>query len=385
VNDSVLGDSQQDFRDSLRRFFAARCDFDTRRALLKSARGSDADTWRQLAELGALGLPLPEEHGGLGGSAADAMLVMEEIGRGLVLEPYLPCVLLAGGLIAREGSEEQKAEWLPAIASGEKLLSFAHYEPGGRYEETRVATRAVPGGVGGAWTLTGRKTFVLAGANADAFVVSARVSGGERDADGIGLFLVRRDAPGVSVHEYRCHDGNRAAELTLHSVPGLRVSGPPAGEPETRKPGTEYAIQVANAALCAEALGAMDALLQITLAYLKSRKQFGVPIGSFQALQHRAADMLLQLEQARSMAELAAEALVLDDAAERRMRISAAKTLVGQAARFVGQQAVQLHGGIGVTDELNVSHYFRRLTLIAASFGDVDHHLGIVSEGLLRQ
>jgi alkylation response protein AidB-like acyl-CoA dehydrogenase len=312
------------------------------------------------------------------------MLVMEEIGRGLVLEPYLPCVLLAGGLIAREGSPELQAEWLPAIASGEKLLSFAHYEPGGRYEETRIATRAVPGGAGGGWTLTGRKTFVLAGASADAYVVSARVGGAERDAGGIELFLVRRDTPGVVVHEYRCHDGARAAEVELRSVPGLRVSGSPAGEPETRKPGTEYVLQVANVALCAEALGAMDALLQITLAYLKSRKQFGVPIGSFQALQHRAADMLLQLEQARSMAELAAEALAIEDATERRLRISAAKTLVSQAARFVGQQAVQLHGGIGVTNELNVSHYFRRLTLIAASFGDVDHHLGIVSEGLLR-
>jgi alkylation response protein AidB-like acyl-CoA dehydrogenase len=374
--DFKLSDEQQQLRDTLVRFVQKDYAFDKRKAILKSKDGYSREAWKQLAEMGLTALGLPEEHGGLPGNAVDTMVVMEVFGRGLVVEPYLATVVLGAHLIARAGTDAQKAGLLPAVAAGERLLAFAHDEAGARYEITHVATTAKKQGDG--YVLNGAKTVVLHGAQADTLIVSARTSGGERDEKGIALFLVERAGAGVTARDYPTHDGQRAAEITLKNARGTLL-----GKDGQGAALIEHALQRGCAALCAEAVGNMAALVEITLGYIKTRKQFGVPIGSFQVLQHRMADMLMYVEQARSMMYLAAGKADAPDAAERRRAIAAAKALVGQAARFVGQQAVQLHGGIGVTDEANVSHYFKRLTLINATFGDADHHLGRFSDALL--
>ncbi|MBI5107110.1 MAG: acyl-CoA dehydrogenase family protein [Rhodocyclales bacterium] len=360
-------------QDTLRRFFARDYGFEHRRAMSKSADGFDRAAWATFADFGILALPFPEDFGGLNGNAVDTMLVMEMLGRGLALEPYLPGVVLCGGLLRDAGSTAQKEALLPAIAGGELMLAFAHFGAGGRYALDHVATKATP--EGGGWTLDGAKAVVLAAPSADKFIVSAR------EGLGLSLFLVDAKAPGVSLRSYPTQDGARAADLRLD---GVQVSadaliGPAGGA----LPLIERAVDYANAALCAEAVGIMAALNEVTLEYLKTRKQFGQPIGKFQALQHRMADMVIATEQARSMATLAAVRADSDDAAERSRCIAAAKAYVLQSARLVGQQAVQLHGGMGVTDELNVGHYFKRLTMIGLSFGDVDYHLGRFSDSLL--
>lgn len=374
--DFKLTDEQQQLRDTLVRFVQKDYSFEKRKAILKSPEGISREAWKQLAEMGLTALGLPEAHGGLGGNAVDTMVVMEVFGRGLVVEPYLATVVLGAGLVAELGSEAQQAALLPKVAGGDALLALAHDEPGTRYELNHVATGARK--QGDHHVLTGAKTVVLHGAQADTLVVSARTSGKARDESGISLFLVDRKAAGVTVQDHPTHDGMRAAEITLENARGelLGKEGQAAGA-------IEHARARGIAALCAEAVGNMAALIEITLSYIKTRKQFGVPIGSFQVLQHRMADMLMMAEQARSMMYLAAAKADVKDADERRRAIAAAKALVGQAARFVGQQAVQLHGGIGVTDEANVSHYFKRLTLINATFGDADHHLGKFSDMLV--
>ncbi len=366
-------EEQLALQDTLRRFYARDYAFEHRRAMAESAEGFDRAAWARFAEFGILALPFPADFGGLDGSAVDSMLVMEMFGRGLALEPYLPSVVLCGGLIRDAGSAAQKEALLPAIAGGELLLAFAHYETGGRYALDHVATAATPAGSG--WKLNGTKAVVLAAPSADKFIVSAR------EDRGLSLFLVDARAPGLSLRSYPTQDGARAADLRLDGVQvnAEAVIGPAGGA----LPLIERAVDYANAALCAEAVGIMAALNEVTLEYLKTRKQFGAPIGKFQALQHRMADMVIATEQARSMATLAAVRAESDDAAERGRCIAAAKALVLQSARFVGQQAVQLHGGMGVTDELNVGHYFKRLTLIGLSFGDVDYHLGRFSDTLL--
>ena len=374
--DFKLSDEQTQLRDTLVRFVQKDYSFEKRKAILKSKDGFSREAWKQLADMGLISLGLPEAHGGLGGNAVDTMVVMEVFGRGLVVEPYLATAVLGAGLVAEAGSDTQQAALLPKVAAGETLLAFAHDEPGTRYELNHVATTAKK--QGDAYVLNGAKTVVLHGAQADTLIVSARTAGGERDDHGISLFLVERTAPGVTARDYPPHDGQRAADITLKNARGelLGKDGQAAGP-------IEHARARAIAALCAEAVGNMAALVEITLTYIKTRKQFGVPIGSFQVLQHRMADMLMYVEQARSMMYLAANRADSTDVAERRRAIAAAKTLIGQAGRFVGQQAVQLHGGIGVTDEVNVSHYFKRLTLINATFGDADHHLGLFSDALL--
>ncbi len=374
--DFKLSDEQQQLKDTLTRFVARDYSFEKRRAILKSPEGYSPQAWKQLADMGLLALGLPEEHGGLAGNAVDTMLVMEVLGRGIVVEPYLATVVLGARLISLAGSAAQKAAILPQVASGDLLLAFAHYEPDTRYETSRVSTQAKKAGAG--YTLNGAKSVVLHGAQAGKLMVSARTSGKADDATGISLFLVDRKASGVSVQDYPTHDGHHAAEITFKNAPAELI-----GKEGGALPVIERVLGYGIAALCAEAVGNMAALIEITLNYIKTRKQFGVPIGSFQALQHRMADMLMCSEQARSMALLAAAKADSDDAAERSRTLSAAKALVGQAARFVGQQAVQLHGGIGVTDEVNVSHYFKRLTLINATFGDADHHLGRFSDQML--
>ena len=366
-------DEQNALRDTLSRFIAKDYPFEARRALAKSADGFSRDHWKQFADLGLLALPFPEDFGGMNGNAVDTMLVMEAFGRGLVLEPYLATVVVAGHLIRDAGSAAQKEALLPSIASGELMLALAHYERGARYEVSRVDTAAKADG--GGWTLSGAKAVVLGGGAADKLLVSAGTG------KGISLFLVDTKAAGVSVRSYMTQDGARAAEVRLDNV----SVGADAivGAQDAALPAIERALDYGIAALCAESVGIMAALDEATLEYLKTRKQFGQPIGRFQALQHRMVDMVIATEQARSMAMMAAVKADSTDAAERRRALSAARAYIGQQARFVGQQAVQLHGGMGVVDELNVSHWFKRLTMINATFGDVDHHLGLFSDTLL--
>ncbi len=374
-----FSEEQEQLRESLLRFVQKDYSFEKRREILASTDGHSRTVWQHFADFGLLSLGIPEDDGGLGGNAVDLLRVMEVFGRGLVVEPYLSTVVLGAGLLVRCGSAAQRSQLLPEIVAGRKRLAFAHFEAGARYELSHVATTAQKDAHDkSGYVLNGSKSVVLHGGSADLLIVSTRTSGKPHDTAGLSLFLVDSKAKGVGLHSYPTHDGHRAAELTLKNVhvPGDALLGKKgSGLAEI-----EHTVQTGIAAVCAEAVGVMDALVEATLAYLKTRKQFGVPIGSFQVLQHRMADMVMQVEQARSMAYLASVKVDSSDADERRRTLAAAKAVVGQAARFVGQQAVQLHGGIGVTEELAVGHYFKRLTLINATFGDADHHLGAFSD-----
>jgi alkylation response protein AidB-like acyl-CoA dehydrogenase len=372
-------EEQLALQETLRRWIGRDYDFERRRTLARSPLGYSAEAWARYADLGLLALPFPEEFGGLGGNAVDVMAVMELVGEGLLLEPYLSTVVLCGGLIRDSAPKSVQAALLPEIAAGRLQIALAPYEGTGRYDLSHVACSAVRRGNG--WILRGAKTMVLDAPSADYFLVSARTSASVSEPEGISLFLVRRDAPGLTLVGYPTHSGSRAGDLQLDDVEVeddavISVPGQALGI-------LERAVDRAVAALCAEALGVVTALNQATLSYLKSRKQFGVPIGTFQALQHRMADMYIAGEQIRSMAILAAVHADTEDAAERRRAISAAKAYVGQASRFVGQQAVQLHGAMGVVDEFIVSHYFKRLTLIDLSFGDSGFHLARYSDALV--
>ena len=362
-------------QETLRRFISRDYGFERRRELARSDLGFSAEAWAQYAELGLLSLSFPEEFGGLGGNAVDIMLVMEQIGRGLLLEPFLSSVVICGGLICDAGSDSLKANLLPRIGRGELKLALACYEAAGRYDLSRLACTAVRNG--GGWRLTGRKIVVLDAPSADYFLVSAR--GG--DAGGAGsLFLIERGTAGVSLRSYPTQSGHRAADLRLDDV----VVGADAliGAPGSGLAMVERAVDKGVAALCAESVGIIAALNETTLNYLKTRKQFGVPIGKFQALQHRMADMFIAAEQSRSMAVNAAVYADSEDAAVRRRAVSGAKAYIGRAARLVGQEAVQMHGAMGVVDDVIVSHYFKRLTMIDMSFGDADHHLARFSDML---
>jgi len=378
--DLRLTDEQHQLQETVARFMRKEYTFERRREILAAQQSFSIETWRALADLGLLAVGIPEEHGGLGGSAIETMLVVEELGRALMLEPYIPSVVVGSWLVARHGSAQQRATLLPSALGGDTRFAFAHEEPGGRFDFASVATQARLDG--NAIRLDGRKSVVIHGEAAQVLIVSAREAGAASDRAGVSLFLVPSGARGVTASGYATHDGMRACDVTLSDV---RVSlADRLGEAGGAAPMVELAHERAIAAGCAEAVGAMSALIEITATYLKTRKQFGVPIGSFQALQHRMADMLMRLEQARSMSLLAASRVEHTDALERRRAIAAAKVLVGRAARFVGQEAVQLHGGVGVTDELNVSHYFKRLIALEAWLGDADHHLARYSD-LLAQ
>jgi alkylation response protein AidB-like acyl-CoA dehydrogenase len=370
--DFNYSNEQLALQETLQRFIGRDYGFESRRELARSPLGFSAEAWSQYAELGLLALPYPEEFGGLGGSAVDMMLVMQLIGRALVLEPLLSTVVMAGGLIRDAGSVELKRTLLPRIGAGELKLALACYEAAGRYDLTHVACAAVQSG--GGWRLSGEKTVVLDAPSADQFLVSARSAGAVDEAQGISLFLVPRNVPGLTLYSYATQSGGRAADLTLRDV---AVDGAALiGAAHAGLAPVERAVDKGIAALCAEAVGIMLALNEATLNYLKTRKQFGVPIGKFQALQHRMADMFIAAEQSRSMAINAAVYADSDDASLRRYAVSGAKTYIGQAARLVGQQAVQLHGAMGVVDDVIVSHYFKRLTMIDLSLGDADYHLG---------
>jgi alkylation response protein AidB-like acyl-CoA dehydrogenase len=371
-------EEQLALQDTLQRFISRDYDFDKRRTFAASELGFSAQAWSQYAELGLLALPFPEEFGGLGGNGVDVMLVMEQFGQGLLLEPYLSTVVTCGGLIRDAGSEALKKKLLPQIAEGKLKLALAAYEAAGRYDLSYVAATAQESGA--SWRLSGRKTVVLDGASADHFLVSARSGGKTADRDGLSLFLVPRDAKGLTVAAYPTQSGARAADLLLENVSlGADAVIGSAGK---ALPIIERAVERANAALCAEAVGIINALNQATLNYLKTRKQFGVAIGTFQALKHKMADMLIAAEQSRSMAIIAAVHADSTDAAERHRAVAAAKAYIGQSGRLVGQHAVQMHGGMGVVDELNVSHYFKRLTMIDLTFGDADYQLASFSETL---
>lgn len=364
-------EEQLQLADALKRWIARDYTFEARRAIVGSAAGVSDAAWDTLAELGLTALPLPEAQGGFDGDAVDMFVVMQELGRGLVVEPYFATMF--GAEFLRRGRAHEAL--LERVAAGDLKLACALGERQSRHDLRDIATRAAPDGAG--WRLNGEKKVVLHGAQAGVLIVSARTAGAQRDEDGITLFAVPADAVGVVMRDVRMLDGQRAADVLLRDVTvGADAVIGTVGAGWTI---LEAAADHGAGLLCAEALGAMDALFGATLDYLKTRQQFGVPIGKFQALQHRMADMYVHLEQARSMALLAAVRLA-DDArtgnvAERRRAVAAAKYRVGQAARFVGQQAIQLHGGMGVTDELPASHYFRRLSTIELTLGDCDHHL----------
>jgi len=369
--DFELSDEQRLLKDSVERLCMQRYDFETRKKYMKETDGWSRDMWRQYTELGLTALPFAEEHGGVDGRPVETMIVMEAFGRALALEPYFATVVIGGGFLRRGASEAVKADLLPKVAAGETLLSFAHIERQARYDLADVATTAKKDGAG--YVLDGAKSLSIHGDVADKIIVSARVSGAQRDRNGLGLFLVDAKAPGLSRRGYPTMDGLRAAEVTLANV---KVGADAViGEPGNAYPLIEQVVDAGIAALSAEAVGAMGAMHEITVDYLKQRKQFGVPIGNFQVLQHRAGDMLIALEQARSMAMLATMMSEEENAVERRKAISAAKVQIGRSSKIVGQGAIQLHGGIGMTMEYKVGHYFKRVTMIDTMFGDADYHL----------
>jgi alkylation response protein AidB-like acyl-CoA dehydrogenase len=359
--DFDFSDDQEQLRDAVRKWVDRGYDFDRRRAAVR-AGGFDRATYGALAELGLAGLYIPEEHGGMGMGPVEAMVVMEELGRGIVLEPMAQ-TLIAGGVLNGYAPDAIKGEWLPKIASGEALVVLAHQERKARWRLDVCETQAVQ--QGGGWTVSGTKSLVPAGDHADAFLVPA-VAGGK-----MAMFLVERSASGVTTQGYHTMDGARAAEVTLSQAPATLVT-------QDGLVALEHAVDIGIAALCAEAVGVIDKTMALTADYMNTRKQFGVVISSFQALRHRMADMKMQQELARSMSYYASLKLNAP-ADERRRAIARAKYQLGVSMRFIGQNSVQLHGGIGVTDEYVGSHYFKKLTQMELSFGDTLHHLGEVS------
>ncbi len=359
--DFDFSDDQIQLGDAVRKWVDKGYTFDRRREISR-AGGFSREAYGQLAELGLTGLYVPESHGGLGMGPVEGMVVMQELGRGLVLEP-LAQTLITSALLNAWAPDELKAHWLPLLASGEALVVLAYQTRGARYKLDHCTTKAQEGADG--WTLSGTLSLVPVGDQSDAFVVPAIASGKQ------ALFLVERSAAGVSTHGYATQDGGRAAEVRLDAAPASLITLDGLGA-------LEHAVDIGVAASCAEAVGAMDKTVALTVDYMNQRKQFGVLISSFQALRHRMADVKMQLELARSMSYYASLKLNAP-AAERRAAMARAKYQLGQSMRFVGQQCVQLHGGIGVTDEYLVSHYFKKLTQLEMTFGDSLHHLGEVS------
>ena len=369
--DFDLSEEQRLLQDGVERLLADRYDFETRRKYMAEPDGWSREQWGRYAEMGLLALPFAEEDGGFGGGAVETMIVMEQFGRALVLEPYLATVVLGGGFLRLGGSAEQRAELIPAIAEGSLLLAFAQAEAQSRYDLADVATTARRDGDG--WVIEGAKRHVLHGDCADKLIVSARVDGGQRDRSGVGLFIVDAAAPGVKRRGYATQDRLRAADVTFDKV---RVGAEAViGEPGAALPLIEQVVDIATAAVCAEGLGAMAKAYEITVDYLKVRQQFGKTIGSFQALQHRAVDMLIHVEKSRSMTMYGMMISEEPDALERTRAVSANKILVARAGKHVGGEAIQMHGGIGMTDEYTVGHYYRRLTVIDLLFGDSHHHV----------
>jgi len=370
--DFQLSEEQTLLKQSVERFLRDAYDFDTRQKLVASGEGFSRDNWRTFAELGWLGVGLPEANGGFGG-AAETMIVMEGFGAALVVEPYLSTVVLGAGLIAAAGSAAQRRDLLPRVAAGDLMLAVAFAEPQARFN--LADTRTAASRHGGGWHLTGTKIAVLGGPSADAFIVSARTAGAERDRDGISLFLV--EAGAVERRDYRTVDGLRASELTFDQISLSEDSL--VGAVGEGLGALEAVVDRAIAAIAAEAVGCMQVLHDDTKEYLKTRKQFGAPLARFQVLQHRMVDMFMELEQARSVTLMAT--LQLDAEPATRSRAAAkAKAYIGKAGPFVGAQAVQLHGGMGMTNELRIGHYYKRLMQIDTLFGNRDWHLKRLTE-----
>lgn len=367
--DFDFSDDQEMLRDSVRKWVDKAYGFEQRRAIVK-AGGFSAEAWSALADLGLTGLQVPEAQGGMGFGPVDAMVVMEELGRGIVLEPYAAVALVATHLL-KAGNAPSAELWLQGIASGKERVVLAHQERRARYSLAHVETTAK--NVNGTWQLNGKKIVVPAGAHAGAFIVPARVSGAVDAPEGIALFLLSKGEKGATVKGYGTQDGASAADLTLADAGAIELL--PAGPAFAA---LEEAIDIGTAALCAEAVGVMDKLVAVTIEYMNTRKQFGVAIATFQALRHRIADVKMQLELARSMSYFATLKLG-EPAAARRRAIAQSKLQLGQSMRFVGQQCIQLHGGIGVTDEYIASHYFKRLTVMEMSYGDTLHQVGEVA------
>jgi alkylation response protein AidB-like acyl-CoA dehydrogenase len=368
--DFSFTDEQRMLRDSLSSFLADAYDFDARKKAIAAAPGWRPDIWRALAQdLGVLGASLPEKLGGLGGGPVDTLVVMEELGKALVIEPYLETVVIAAGLLKRIDTPAA-AQAVGEIIAGERLVVLAWGEPKGRYDANDVSTRARRDRAG--WRLDGRKAVVTAAPMADQLIVTARTSGEQRDTQGVSLFLIDKSAPGVTTRDYVTVDGRQACEIALD---GVSLSADALlGEEGAGLALVEQVLDEARAALCAEALGVMGQILSQTLAYTRQRRQFGQSISEFQVLQHRMVDMFIQHEQAISMTYMAT--LKLDQPAHDRAKaVSAAKAFVGKACRFIGQNAVQTHGGIGLTNELALSHYFKRAAMIESELGSVDWHL----------
>jgi len=369
--DFSFTDEQQMLQDSVRKFVRENYDFDTRKNILASEKGYSEDYWNLFAELGWLTVPFSEEDGGFGASAVDLMVMMEELGKGMVVEPFVATAVMAGSLISALGSDQQKAELIPKIMAGELQLACAISEPGSRYNLASVATSATE--TDGKTVLNGSKVAVLNGANADKLLVVARTAGAQLDREGISIYLIDTNAPGVNRNVYRNIDGHSAANIRLENVEA--DSAQRLGEAGQALTALEQVVDVATVAIAAEAVGALDSLLQKTVEYSKTRKQFGVPIGTFQALQHRMADMFVECQLARSIVMMAA--MKLDSSAgdnDKAKAVAAAKSRLGKAILKVSQEAVQLHGGIGITDELDVAHFFKRVTAIETMFGNSDFH-----------
>jgi alkylation response protein AidB-like acyl-CoA dehydrogenase len=357
-------------RDGLSRLVREQYDWETRRKAIESDAGWRPEIWSQLAELGILGMPFSEDVGGFGGGAIDAMVVMEEFGKGLVVEPFVPTVVCAGGFLKHAGTDAQREDHLAAIIGGERVFAFAYAEPQGRYDYADLATTAKKDGAG--YVLNGHKAVVIGAPWADHLIVTARTGGDRRDAEGVSVFIVDKSADGVVTRDYETVDGRRASEVYFENValPAEALIG----EEGAGLPLIERVTDEAIAAQCAEACGAMKVAHAMTLEYSKQRKQFGVPIGKFQVLQHRMVDMYTAYETSVSLTYLATLKLDTPER-ERKRHVSAAKVGVGQAARLIGQEAVQIHGGNGVTDEYAIGHYFKRLTIFDSEFGNVDHHM----------
>ncbi|HEU4986367.1 MAG TPA: acyl-CoA dehydrogenase [Rhizobiaceae bacterium] len=374
--DFDLTEEQSILKDSLDRLLADRYGFEARRGYMASAEGWSADMWSRYAEMGLMALPFAEADGGIGGGPVETMIVMESLGRVLALEPYFPTVVIGGGFLRFGASEELRSELIPQVVDGSLKLAFAHTERNSRYDLNHVETAARKEGDG--YMLNGAKSVVLHGDSAARIFVTARTAGGARDGHGITLFLIDPKASGVGLHGYRNQDGQRAAELTLDNVRVDRHAV--IGEVDNALPLVRRVIDQGIAALAAESIGVMSAMQKLTVDYLKVRKQFGVPIGAFQVLQHKAVDMFVATEQARSMTMYATMMADAEDADERARAMHAAKAEIGRAGRLVGETAIQLHGGVGMTMEYDIGHFFKRMTMIDITFGDSDHHLRALAD-----
>ena len=363
-------EEQDMVRDGLSRLVREQYDWETRRKAIASSDGWRPEIWAQLAELGILGMPFSEADGGFGGGAVDAMIIMQEFGKGLVVEPFVPTVVCAGGFLKHGGTAAQKEEHIGGIVAGSSVFAFAYAEPRGRYDYADLETTARKDGSG--YILNGRKAVVIGAPWATHLIVTARTGGERRDRNGVSVFVVDKNAAGIVTRDYETVDGRRAAEAYFDNValPAEALIGAEGAGLALIELVTDEAI----AALCAEACGAMKVAHAMTVEYSRQRKQFGVPIGSFQVLQHRMVDMYTAYETSVSLTYLATLRLGADET-ERKRAVSAAKVGVGQAARLIGQEAVQIHGGNGVTDEYAIGHYFKRLTIFDAEFGNVDHHM----------